>query len=57
MKIDWKKVLKGFIISAAAAGLTYLAQFLSGQNFGEWTPVIVAVAGTLTNLAKVAAKL
>lgn len=56
-QIDWKKVGKGLAIALIGALLTYLAQFLSGTDFGEWTPLAVAVASALTNLAKIAAKL
>lgn len=48
---DLKSILKGAGIAAGGAGLTYLAQNLSSLNFGEYTPLIVAVLSILINSA------
>ena len=40
--------LKGLLMAGAGAALTYLAN-LSGMEFGQWTPVVVALAGAGLN--------
>lgn len=49
---DGWKVLQGALIAAAGAGLTYLAEWVSGTDFGEWTPVVVSVSAVLVNVAR-----
>ena len=46
------KVAKGAGIAGGAAVLTYLLEALPGVNLGEYTPMIVAVAGILINFAR-----
>lgn len=36
------KVLKGAAIAAAGAVLTYVTQWVSGADFGSYTPAVVA---------------
>lgn len=43
------KILKGAVIAAAGAGLTYASEWVSGQDFGVFTPAVVAVASTAVN--------
>ena len=45
------KVIKGAGIAAAGAALTWLAQNISGMDFGPWTLVVVPIASTLVNAA------
>ncbi len=40
--IDWKKLLMGGVIATVGAGLTYLSTWITGQDFGTATPIIVA---------------
>ena len=51
-KEDMKKIAKGFFIAVAGAGLTYAEQMVSSLNFGEWTPVVVAVNCALVNILR-----
>ncbi len=48
-KEDLKKIAKGAGIACAGALLTYIGQNLTNMNFGEYTPVIVALASILVN--------
>jgi hypothetical protein len=50
--IDFGKLLKGLIVAVVGAGLTYLTQWLSGQDFGTLTPMIVAGFGFLVNFLR-----
>lgn len=47
--VGLKKVGKGALIAAGGAVLTYLAEAIPGLDFGEYTPVIVAVSSVLIN--------
>jgi hypothetical protein len=49
---QWKKIAVGLGIAMGGAGLYYLAQVLVGLNAGAWTPVIVALASVLANIAR-----
>lgn len=46
------KIAKGACIAMGGAFLTYLAQFIADNNFGEWTPIVVALGGILINAAR-----
>lgn len=46
------KIAKGILISGGAAILTYLAQFISETDFGQWTPVVVALGGIIINAGR-----
>ena len=48
----WIKVGKGALIAAGGAGLTYLAQNITGIDFGQMTPVIVSVASIVINAVR-----
>jgi len=50
--IDWKKLLKGLLIAVVGAGLTYLSEWLTGQDFGSATPMIVAGFAFATNFVR-----
>jgi len=49
-KSEWISVGKGLLIAVVGAGLTYTAQWISGTDFGDWTPLIVAGFAVITNL-------
>lgn len=46
---DALKVVKGAAIAAAGAVLTYVSEWLSGANFGSYTPAVVAGWSILAN--------
>jgi hypothetical protein len=50
--VNWGKVGAGALVAVAGALLTYISSWLTGQNFGEYTPVIMAVWTTLANIAR-----
>ncbi len=39
---DALKIVKGAAIAAAGAALTYVTQWVSGADFGSYTPAVVA---------------
>tara|TARA_B100000700_G_scaffold319225_1_gene413975 strand:- start:2312 stop:2545 length:234 start_codon:yes stop_codon:yes gene_type:complete len=39
---DFKKLGKGMLIAVAGAALTYGSEWISGTDFGTWTPIVVA---------------
>lgn len=51
--INWGKVAAGVLVAATGGALTYLSQWISGLDFGAYTPVVMTV---WTSLAVVARK-
>lgn len=51
-KENWVKVGKGLLIAMTGAGLTYLGEFVSGTDFGDLTPLIVAGFSVLVNYVR-----
>lgn len=51
-KEDGIKILTGAGIATGGALLTYLLEILPNVNFGEFTPVIVAIFSILINAGK-----
>lgn len=49
---NWKKIGKGALIAGAGAALTYLAQNLTGLDFGQHTPLVVAVLSVVVNYVR-----
>jgi len=47
-----KKVGRGALIAGGSAVLTYVAEALPGIDFGEWTPIVMAISGVIINLAR-----
>jgi hypothetical protein len=45
---DWAAVIKGAMIASAGAGLAYLTQWASGQDFG---PLLAPLVGALLSTA------
>jgi hypothetical protein len=41
-KEDLTKLGKGLLIAVLGAALTYGSEWMSGADFGSWTPVVVA---------------
>lgn len=48
-KTGWKKVGKGAVIAASGAILTYVVELLPNLDFGNYTPIAVAIGGILVN--------
>lgn len=51
-KVDILKILKGLGIAVGGAALTFIAEVIPGINFGDWTPVAVAVSSALVNMGR-----
>jgi len=51
-KEDITKVAKGLGLAVAGAGVTYLLEVIPNINFGEWTPLVVAVNSVLANFVR-----
>lgn len=47
-----RKIAKGALIATGGALLTYLAQNISQADFGDYTPLVVALASILVNASK-----
>lgn len=50
--IDWKKIGIGFLVAISGAGLTYITEFLSGFDFGEFSPIVMVVWSVIANLVR-----
>lgn len=46
------KTVKSALISIAGVGLTYLSQYISGLDFGQFGPVVVGILSVLANTVK-----
>ena len=51
-KQDFKKIGVGALVAVVGALLTYVSQVMTGVDFGEWTPVIVAVWSVIANIGR-----
>ena len=49
---DIKKILVGACIAIGGAFLTYLSSIITNIDFGDYTPIIVAIASILINAGK-----
>lgn len=47
--VTLKKILKGFLITAGAAGLTYLLDYVSTVDFGVYTPLVMTLCAAGIN--------
>jgi len=52
-KEDLKKILKGFAIAMAGAGVTYLVAIVDLIDVGAYTPLWVAVSSALINALRI----
>lgn len=50
--MDYKKVLRGFVIALAGAALTYAADQIPNLDFGQYTLVVAAVLSAGVNAAR-----
>lgn len=48
-----QRVGMGFLMAGAGAAVVAGLQFLQGQDFGVYTPFVVAITGALINAARV----
>lgn len=46
---DLRSVAVGAAVAMSGAGLTYASQWASSVDFGEWTPLVVAVLSVAAN--------
>jgi hypothetical protein len=51
-KEDGKRILLGAGIAVAGALLTYLTSVVTGMDFGQYTPMVVAIWAVLANTAR-----
>ena len=51
-KLGWIKIWKGALIAVGGALLTYIAQTAGNLNFGEFTPIVVALMSILVNAGR-----
>ena len=51
-KADLESLTKGLLITMAGAGLTYLTEYLSKQDFGDYTPIVMTGMALLVNLVR-----
>ncbi len=51
-KADLESLTKGLLITMAGAGLTYLTEYLSKQDFGDLTPVVMTGMAFLVNFVR-----
>jgi hypothetical protein len=49
---DLRKVAIGLAVALAGAAATYLTEFVSGADFGESTPIVVAATSVLVNIVR-----
>lgn len=50
--IDWLKVGRGALVAIAGALLTYTTSWLTGADFGSYTPIVVALWGIIANIGR-----
>ncbi len=50
MSDEVKSVLKGAAVAGVGAILTYASQWATGQDFGPYQPVVVAVLSVAANI-------
>ena len=50
--IDWKSVGRGALVAIGGALLTYGTTFVTGTDFGTYTPLVVATWGVVVNVAR-----
>lgn len=51
-KKDVQKILTGAMIAMGGALLTYFAESLKDVDFGQWTPVVTALASIAINAGR-----
>ncbi len=51
-KDDVERIGMGALVALGGAGLTYASQVLTQSDFGQWTPIVVVVAGVAINAGR-----
>ncbi len=51
-KTDLVSLLKGLGVALVGAALTYLTAFVTGHDFGVYTPVVVMFWGFIANVVR-----
>lgn len=49
-KVDWKSIGIGALKVAIGAVLTYVTPIITGFDYGQWTPIVMWVFTTGTNI-------
>jgi len=49
---DWKRILVGAGVALAGVLLTYGTEWISGTDFGSWTPVVVGMWSVIANIIR-----
>ncbi len=50
--VSRSKIFKGAMISGGGAAILYALQYVSGLDFGSYTPIATAVFAALINMVK-----
>lgn len=48
----WAKLYRGAVLAVVGALLTYLSTWVTQQDFGHWTPAVVAFWATVANAVR-----
>lgn len=51
-KADIESLGRGLGVAMAGAGLTYISAYSTNTDFGEYTPLVVAIASLLVNIVR-----
>lgn len=50
--VNWGRVGAGALVAMAGALLTYATNWITGQDFGEYTPIIMSIWTIIANLVR-----
>ena len=50
---NWKKIGKGALIAGGGAAISYVLEVLMKTDFGNWSPVVTALAAVTINAVRV----
>ena len=50
--INWKKIITGAGVAVIGALLTYTTTWVTGENFGTYTPIVVAIWSVIANVGR-----
>jgi hypothetical protein len=50
--INWQKVLIGAGVAILGSLLTYFTTWITGQNFGIYTPIVVSIWSIIANVGR-----
>jgi hypothetical protein len=49
---DWKSLAIGVAITATGAALTYISEWFSGQDWGDYAPIVMTLMAFLVNFIR-----